>query len=443
MFSKKLYYILISKVLLLCFFSILFTYSILKLSTEISLLLGFLLFLLIIHFIFYLNKTNKKIAYFFDAIKNNDSTLYFSESTVKTPTKELNAHLNKVNGIIQKIKIKNKAQDQYYKTIIENAEIGVATVNTQNHILFANQSIKKLLNYDSLTHTSQLKKIDKNLYNLIAPLKPFSNKIIELSNERETKLLTINATQIKLNNEPLLLIVASNIKNELDNNEIDSWVKLTKVLTHEIMNSIAPINSISETLHDRLAPIKTVDSETLSDTVTGLEVITKQTKSLQEFVVSYRSFSGISSPEKEVIQVADVLQKTFTLFKTTINTENIDFKIHCANTQLQIFADENQISQVLLNLIKNAIEGLQDTKNKRIILSAATNHQNKTIITVEDNGEGISKELISQVFIPFFSTKKEGSGVGLSLSKHIMKMHNGALTVYSIPNKKTVFTLVF
>lgn len=443
MFSKKLYYILISKVLLLCIFSIFFTYSILKLNIQVTLFLGFLLFLLIVHFIFYLNKTNKKIAYFFDAIKNNDSTLYFSESALKTPTKELNAHLNKVNAIIQKIKIENKAQDQYYKTIIENAEIGVATVNTQSHILYANQSIKKLLNYDSLTHINQLKKIDKNLYNLIQPLKPFSNRIIELTNERETKLLTLNATQIKLNNESLLLIVATNIKNELDNNEIDSWVKLTKVLTHEIMNSIAPINSISETLHDRLEHVKNVNSETLSDTITGLQIIKEQTKSLEDFVISYRSFSGISNPKKQVVTLDDLLQKVSTLFKTTIETKEVDFKIHCSNKLLQIFVDENQISQVLLNLIKNAIESLQNTKNKRIILSAFTNPQNKTIITIEDNGEGISKELISQIFVPFFSTKKEGSGVGLSLSKHIMKMHNGTLAVFSIPKKKTVFTLTF
>lgn len=444
MFSKKLYYILISKVLLLCFFSILFTYSIIKFNTEISLFLGVLLLFLIIHFVYYLNKTNKKIAYFFDAIKNNDTTLYFSESAIKTPTKELNAHLNKVNTIIQKIKLKNKAQDQYYKSIIENAEIGVATINSQNHILFANQNIKNLLNYDSLTHINQLKKIDESLYNLIQPLTPFSNQIIELTNERETKLLTLNATHIKLNNEPLLLIVATNIKNELDNKEIDSWVKLTKVLTHEIMNSIAPITSISETLHDTLkSSDEALKPQTLKSTLKGLEVIKQQTKSLQDFVVSYRSFSGISNPQKQTINVHYLLQKMFPLFKTEIDTRKIAFKIQCSNKSLKIFADENQITQVLFNLIKNAIESLENTIEKRIIITANTNLQNNVMINVEDNGNGISKELITQVFVPFFSTKKEGSGVGLSLSKHILKMHNGTLTVFSIPNKKTVFTLTF
>jgi C4-dicarboxylate-specific signal transduction histidine kinase len=300
------------------------------------------------------------------------------------------------------------------------------------------------LNYDSLTHINQLKKIDENLYNLIQPLKPFSNKIIELTNERETKLLTLNATHIKLNNEPLLLIVATNIKNELDNKEIDSWVKLTKVLTHEIMNSIAPITSISETLHDTLKDANEVlKPDELKNTLMGLEVIKQQTKSLQDFVVSYRSFSGISKPQKQAINVQYLLQKMLPLFKTEIETKKIDLKINCFSDKLQIFADENQITQVLFNLIKNAIESLENTADKKITITANTNLQNNVIINVEDNGGGISKELITQIFVPFFSTKKEGSGVGLSLSKHILKMHNGTLTAFSIPNKRTVFTLTF
>ena len=444
MFSKKLYYTLIRKVLLLCIVAMLFSYSTTQLNIEASVFLGVILLFLIIHFIFYLNKTNKKIAYFFNAIKNNDSTLYFSESTSKTPTKELNAHLNNVNEVIQKIKLKNKAQDQYYKTIIENAEIGVLTINTQNHILFANQNIKNILNYNSLTHINQLKKIDENLFHLIQELQPFSNKIIELTNERETKLLTLNATQIKLNNEVILLVVASNIKNELDHKEVDSWVKLTKVLTHEIMNSIAPISSITETIHDSLkGNLENIDTETLKSTLEGIEVIKEQTKSLHDFVVSYRSFSGVSHPEKQVIEVPNLLLKMYAFFETEIKEKKIDFKINCQEKNLQIFADQNQVVQILFNLIKNAVESLQNTDQKKITLTAFSKIKNQVIISVEDNGNGIPNELITQIFVPFYSTKEDGSGVGLSLSKHIMKMHNGTLTAHSIPNKKTTFTLTF
>ncbi|GGG94057.1 sensor histidine kinase [Polaribacter pacificus] len=422
----------------------LFAYSLFKFSTEISFFLGILLLILIAQFVFSFNKTNKKIAYFFDAIKNNDSTLYFTEAASKTPTKELNAHLNKVNTIIQKIKLKNKAQDQYYKSIIESAEIGVLTVNAQHHILFANQSVKKLLNYDSLTHIQQLKKVDTPLFELLKTLKPFSNKIIELTNERETKLLTLNATHIKLNNESLLLVVATNIKNELDNKEIDSWVKLTKVLTHEIMNSIAPISSITDTLYHRLKEQQTAPSQELfKDTLMGLQVIKEQSKSLQDFVISYRSFSGVSSPEKQVINVTELLQKIHALFSSEQASKKSLFTVDCKDASLQIFADENQISQVLFNLVKNAVESPMGVEAKKIQLSAFSTGQNSVAIKITDNGAGISKDQIEQVFVPFFSTKKEGSGVGLSLSKHIMKMHNGSLTVHSTPNKSTSFTLIF
>lgn len=448
MLSKKLYHIIISKVLILCLITSILTYCIIKNNTEAILLLAVLLLILIVQFIIYLNKTNKKIAYFFSAIKNEDSTLYFTENAKNTPTKELNQHLNRVNKIIQQIKLKNKAQDQYYKTIIERAQIGILTINSQNHILFANSTVKKLFNYPSLTHIQQLNKVSAPLFNLLAPLQPFSNKIVKLANERETKLLTLNATHIKLEDEPILLVVATNIKNELDNKEIESWIKLTKVLTHEIMNSIAPINSISETLYETLEAnkekLQNSDKEIINTTINGLQTIKEQTKVLNDFVVSYRSFSGISQPKKQLILIDELFDTINTLFTSEFTEKNIRFTSNFNAAYNQLFADVNQINQVLFNLVKNAVESFDaNADNKTITLTSFLNSNKRLVIAVKDNGTGISNEQLDEIFVPFFSTKQEGSGVGLSLSKHIMKIHGGMLTVSSVVDKGTVFTLTF
>lgn len=449
MVSKKMYFALIFRVVILTLTTICFSFFILEKQIVLTLILSSIIFIQVILLINHLNKNNRKIAYFFNAVENEDSTIYFPEESGNKSIKELNKSLNRVNRLIQKVKIENEIQEQYYQTIIEQADVGMLSVNSKGHILFVNSKVKKLLNYESLTHLQQLKKIDKKLFTLISQLKPFEQKVFSILNERESVALTVKASTIKINTESLLLVVFQNIHLELATKEVDSWVGLIRVLTHEIMNSIAPITSLSETLvktfrnENRLIPPIELNDNDIVNTVKGLDVIQNQGNNLINFVASYRSFTKLPRPDKELLSVQVIFEKIRILVSQESWFENVRFKIVINPNDLEVFADEKQLIQVLINLVKNAIQSLQYQKNGIIELTGTKNFSNKVVLSVSDNGPGIPNNLSNQIFIPFFTTKEKGMGIGLSLSKHIMRLHNGNLTMSSTPNHKTSFKLVF
>ncbi len=408
------------------------------------------LFILVLQTYFliqYINQTNRKIAYFFDAIKNEDFTLRFPEKLSVRSLEELNHSLNTLNTMIQDIHLKKQAQEQYYQEIIKQADIGIMTFNKKGHILFANSKIEKLFNHKPLNHIKQLAKIDTDLFSLFAELQPFERKLIKLANEREKQQIALKSTSITLNNEDLILVVAQDIHQELDEKETDSWVRLIRVLTHEIMNAITPITSISESVlkyyktNDTLIPITEYTEAHIKNTVKGLEIIKEQGVDLMEFVQSYRSILSLPKPDKTLVSAKKLLDKIKLLMRQENQKNNISFEIQTIPEDLQLFIDEKQISQILINLSKNAYQSLGDQENGAIKVTAGISKAGKKYISVWDNGPGIPPDLIEEIFVPFFTTKNTGTGIGLSLSKQIMHLHGGNISVVSLEN--TRFTLTF
>jgi nitrogen fixation/metabolism regulation signal transduction histidine kinase len=283
----------------------------------------------------------------------------------------------------------------------------------------------------------------------LSELNPFERKLFQLTNERETVQLLIKSTEIVLNKEILKLVTIQDINNELDEKETDSWMKLIRVLTHEIMNTIAPISSISESIlsyyknESGIIPVSQIDENHIKNTVKGLEVIKNQGNDLMSFVQSYRSVLNIPIPDKKIIDVNKLLEKVKILAIQEPDFDTVSFQIKNTSESLKIFADEKQITQVLINLSKNAIQSLHKREGGVIELISGITTNNEKYIMVKDNGSGISKELIDQIFVPFFTTKPSGSGIGLSLSKQIMQIHGGRLKVHSVPFVETSFALVF
>ncbi len=397
----------------------------------------------------HINQTNRKIAYFFDAIKNEDFTLRFPEKLSVKSLQELNHSLNTVNKVIQDIHLKKEAQEQYYLEIIKQADIGILTFNSKGHILFANSKIETLFNYQPLNHIKQLKKVDEKLYTLFSSLKPFDRKLIQLSNEREKQQIAIKSTEISMNGQELVLVVAQDIHQELDEKETDSWVRLIRVLTHEIMNSITPITSISESVlkyfKNGSAPtlLSEFTEDQLKNTAKGLEVIKEQGNDLMTFVQSYRSFLSLPKPDLSLVSAIQVLEKIKILMSSEeVEQNNISFEIEAIPTNLELYIDEKQISQILINLSKNALQSIGDQERGAIKITAGQYQDQKKYISVWDNGPGIPKDLLEEIFIPFFTTKNTGTGIGLSLSKQIMHLHGGSIGVISQKNS-TCFTLVF
>lgn len=434
MISKHLYIQLILRVLFLCATCVCMTYFFIEEKHIWSLLLGLLLIIQVITLVIHLNTTNRKIAYFIKSLINEDFTLSFETKKNPNSLNELNITLNALNAKIQEVHIKNQAQEKYYQELLKQAEIGVLTLNTKGHILFVNPKAEKLLNYSPLNHIKHIKRVSEELYQILNTSNSFDRKLIKLSNERETKQLAIKLTKIQLNAEHIQLVTLQDIRSELDTKETSSWIKLIKVLTHEIMNSVTPITSITESL------LRYQDATTETPTTRGLQVIKDQSDDLVRFIESYRSFLNVPKPTKKIIVGATFFKRIEFIFKDEMLKKNIDFNIKIFDVKHTFYADEQQFSQVIINLIRNATQALKETKNAKIEI-LITAEEGKTNIRVLDNGKGISKEELTQIFVPFFTTKEKGTGIGLSLSKQILQLHGGSLEVFSKLNEKTVFTI--
>ena len=399
--------------------------------------------------IHYINSTNRKIAYFFDAIRNEDFTLRFPEKVSIESFKELNRSLNRVNGLIQEVHLQLQVREQYYQQILKQANIGIMTYNTKGHILFSNPTLEKLFNYKPLNHIKQLAHVDPGLYDIFARLQPFDRKLFQLSNEREKTQLALQASSLSLEGKSLLLVTVQDIHKELDEKETDSWVRLIRVMTHEIMNTITPITSISESIlkyykaeNGYVSPGDFSQGQ-IENTVKGLEVIKAQGGDLMQFVQSYRSFLNLPPPDKALVPAQKLLERFMLIMDQQRQGRPVQIETETDPPGLELYIDEKQVSQVLVNLGKNALQALEGRENGRIKITAATNAQGRKFIRVADNGPGISPELTEEIFVPFFTTKTGGTGIGLSLSKQIMHRHGGNLSVHSQPDSETWFTLTF
>ncbi|MEM9363862.1 MAG: ATP-binding protein [Bacteroidota bacterium] len=448
MVSKNFYYQVVFRTILIGISAYISAYAFVK---ENYLLGGLVFILFIFQFVLlirYFNQTNRTIAYLFKAIKNEDFTLRFPEETQLESLNELNKSLNLLNNNVQDLYLKNEAKEKYYQEIIKQADIGMLTVNQAGHILFANPTMERLLNHSPLNHIKQLQQVDEKLFQLFKVLKPFDRKLVELTNEREQKQLALKSRGIVLNEQELLLVVAQDIDKELDEKQTESWVRLIRVLTHEIMNTITPITSISDAITKYFVKNGEAISSTeleeshVKNTVKGLGVIKHQGENLMDFVQSYRTLLSVPEPDRILINGFNLLNKIEILMETQAEKSGIEFSINCDPLNLELYIDEKQISQVLLNLCKNALQSTENTEGGRVQL-LARQEGNLKIVEVKDNGPGIPEDLLEEIFVPFFTTKTEGTGIGLSLSKRVMQLHGGSLKVHSIPNKETVFRLTF
>ncbi|WP_209401813.1 PAS domain-containing sensor histidine kinase [Pseudozobellia sp. WGM2] len=447
MVSKHIYIQLVLRIILITLTALLAGFLFFSERYILSFVILFLLVLQTYFLIYYVNQTNRKIAYFFDAIKNEDFTLRFPEKLSVQSLKELNHSLNMLNSLIQDIHLKKQAQEQFYQEILKQADIGIMTINSKGHILYANPTIEKLLNYHPLNHVKQLKQIDESLYSKFADLKPFDSSIHQLTNEREKTELAIKATAVNVEEQSHLLVVVQDIRKELDERETDSWVKLIRVLTHEIMNTITPITSISESilkyyqLGETSIAGKDLPERHLKSTVKGLEVIHEQGNDLMNFVQSYRKFLSVPEPDRELVPASKLLEKVSLLLEEQSKIEHFKIETLVAPKDLELFIDVKQITQVLVNLGKNAKQSLAAQEDGKIKFLAGVDKKDKKFIQVWDNGPGIPSDLIDEIFVPFFTTKNTGTGIGLSLSKQIMRLHRGTIQVTS--GQQTIFTLTF
>lgn len=443
MISKKFYVSLVVHVWLLVVLTAVATYFFLEKEFIYAVILVLLLIFRCIALIRFLNTTNRDIAYHLKAMINDDFTLSFQKNKKNETALQLYETLKSLNEKIQKVHIENQVQEHYFKELIKQAEIGVITLNEKGHVLLANKKAESLLNFSPLNHVEQFKRIQIDLYETLKSV-PFNEKLIRLSDEKQTKQISVKSSSIQINNETVYLITLQDIGNTLNKNEADSWIKLIRVLTHEIMNSIAPLTSISGSLLRQYNTTEITDfsKEQSKMLGKGLTVIEQQSKHLEAFVSSYRELLNVATPSKKIIFCQALFEKVALLANDFTEEKNIQLNVENHSNMGTLFADEQQIIQVLLNVIKNASESFSDQKDPQITLSTNTVDYEVKSIIVSNNGNEIPEAIKNQIFIPFYTSKPNGSGVGLSLSRHIMLLHKGNLSMKSTATK-TSFTLTF
>lgn len=449
MISRQIWLNILIRVILILIFSFLLALSVLS-SGSLKLIALCLAGMLLTasSLVWYLNSVNRKIKLFFDSVNNDDTSLYFSEGAGSHSLRELSASIDKVNTRIRKLRREAEEKDLYMSMLLEHLATGIITYNEKGFIIHANAAAKKLLALDVLTHLRQIEKTDRNLYTIINSIKPFERKVAEVNTSSGTVDLALKAASFSLGGSELVILSIQDIRHELDEHEVESWMKLIRVLMHEIMNSVTPVASLSESLSRMLRKgsetVKPSDvTPAMIDTlVQGLNVISDQGRGLMSFVESYRKLSRLPEPEKTEFSVNSLFSRAKVLFDS-LGTEGICLAINQPANDVILYADQNLICQVLLNLFRNAAEACEGKADAKITLSASVGSDGRAEICVADNGPGIPEELADQVFVPFFTTKSKGTGIGLSISRQIMKIHGGFLKVRSHPGKETVFCLGF
>jgi nitrogen fixation/metabolism regulation signal transduction histidine kinase len=450
MISRNLYFQILIRVLLIVFPALAAGWMIASGQLVVFVYLCiFIIIIVVVNLVNYLNSTNRKISYFLDSVQSEDSTLSFPVNITTKPIREIYQGIDKVNKQIQQLKIESRQQEQYFQTLLEHVGTGIVTFNTKGLVHHANSAAKKMLGVNILTHLNQLEKVDHNLFQTIRNIKPFDQKLVSILSESGSIQLSIKATPFKTKDDELILLAVQDIKNELDEKELESWMKLIRVLMHEIMNSIAPITSLSESLcqvfmiDGRPALPEEVTETTIQSTLRGLSVIKEQGNGLMLFVESYRKLTRLPKPDKKIFRVEDLTSRIKVLYTSLENNEKINLTVTVNPEEMELFADENLISLVLINLTKNALQANEKNPEGKIQVIAGINSEHRPEIRVVDNGPGIPEEILEQIFIPFFTTRENGSGIGLSLSRQIMRLHGGRLQVRSVPGKETVFSLIF
>ncbi len=446
---KHFYIAIILRLVLIIFLSIVGAYLCFEWQAYILCLLPFVLLIgAIINIIRYFNSINEWMAYFLLGIENEDASLKIPSKTGNKAIDNVYIGTERLNKLFKQTKIDISTQEQYYRSVINQSATGLFSINENGRVININPAAVKLTNLQNYHHVNALKTIDSFLPDFImSPDQNHHQQSAIFENQYGQKLL-FKLSEIKTSKEIIKLVVVSDITKELDNGEVDAWIKLARTLSHEIMNNIAPITTLSQVIsayfirNSNPIDIKDLDSKTIHNTVKGLKVIEERSLGLMNFVDNYRKFTKLPIPKLTPINLSILIDNSLVAASTFPDFGTIKLEKSIPEN-LMVISDENLLSLVIINLLKNASEALilANTENPNIILKLRQSNTT-TRIEIANNGPHIAPEIREQIFIPFFTTKENGSGVGLSLSKQIMLKMNGDILLSSIKDKHTTFTIL-
>ncbi len=383
----------------------------------------------------------RELEEFAEAARYRDFTRHFPLSHATAELLPLRSAFNQINDVFKKISGERETQYQYLHQILEIVDTAILSYDINSReVVWMNEAFKKLFRIPYLHRFDGLQRKNIDLYQKTLQLEPGEQTLLTVNSTSGNIKLLLTASNFQTPEGKYQLVVYQNVNEAIDETEAKAWQKLLSVLTHEIMNSIAPISSLADTLKNRLDNMPRSDE--LEDVRLGTETIKRRSEGLLKFAGTYRSLNKIERLNVSTVYAADLFENLYQLMEPSLIQKNIELDIILKDTRLQLELDVSLIEQVLINLLLNAIEAVRETPNPYISLSASAN-EGKPQIKVSDNGKGIPADLLENIFIPFFTTRKTGSGVGLTLSKQIMLLHGGNILVHSNVGKGSVFTLQF
>jgi nitrogen fixation/metabolism regulation signal transduction histidine kinase len=400
----------------------------------------------------YVEKTNRDLTRFFQSIRYSDFSQTFIKNGRGKSFEELNTEYNEVISKFRQARVEKEENFRFLQTIVQHVGIALLAYQQNGDVILINTPAKRLFKSAQLRNINSLKPFSNSLVEIMFRLKSGEKELVKVVVNNDSLQLMVYATEFKIRDQKITLVSIQDIRNELEEKEMEAWQNLIRVLTHEIMNSITPISSLASTVNDLVKntynsknlDIKDNDrQEQISDIYEALQTIQKRSQGLLHFVDNYRDISNIPKPSFQIFLISELFERVIKLMQTDIDNNEISFKATIEPQSLELIADSELIEQVLINLILNSIQAVKGRKDARIDLEAGLDGRGNVIIKVIDNGSGIAEDVIDKIFIPFFTTKKNGSGIGLSLSRQIMRLHGGSISAFSKPNETTVFTLKF
>lgn len=400
--------------------------------------------ILVGEFIWYVDRFNRDVKSFMVSLLHRDFTTHYQSSGKSKSFDELYAILNRISEAFKTINAEKEIQFRYLEMLVEHLRVGILSIDSAGRIHLANQAVKYLLHKDVLVSLKSLESIDEALVRTIREILTGETRLVKLRMGNDLLQLSIHASEFKLDDKYYKLISMQNIRNELDAREMDAWQKLIRVLTHEIMNSVSPVISLSETLHglvkEHSGRLGVPDEDLFNSLETGLEAIKIRTEGLYNFTQSYRKLTGIPKLSLKKSNVMEIVERVRVLMENKIKEQGILLKV--SDVDVEVVVDPDLMEHVLINLLLNAMEAMADIKGGCIQIKTSIQQEGNVCIHITDNGEGIDDATAEKIFIPFFTTRKNGSGIGLAITRQILQLHNGDIRFTSVKGEGTEFVIV-
>ena len=400
----------------------------------------------------YVETTNTLLTNFLESLRYSDFSRTFEIKGLGHSFDRLTEAFNAVMNDFRKVREEREQNYFYLETVVEHIGIGLISYQENGDVELINNATKKLFNINALKNLRELEDISPELTKILFSISNGDNVRVKIKHQDQVLQLAIYATEFKVANRNIRMATIKDIRTELEENEMESWQKLIRVLTHEIMNSITPIASLTQTLDYLIKDVRATyhdsfkddgEAELIGEIEMAIDTIHKRSTGLLHFVESYRNLTRIPNPNYSIFPVKKLIENLKGLMKEELARQQIVCSCEVVPENLEVSADEQLIEQVMINLIKNSMQALDNTANPHIAIKAFADQTGRVNIQISDNGQGILPEVLDKIFVPFFTTKPKGSGIGLSLSRQILRLHGGTLTARSEPDKETVFTLKF